>query len=45
MLLVTGAVSAAIATFGELAALTFLALLGLLGAALGRTLPEVSRRG
>lgn len=43
ILLVTGAVTAGIATFGEVAALVFLAVLGLLGALLGRTLPEVSK--
>jgi hypothetical protein len=45
ILLATGAVSAAIATFGEVAALLFLAVLGLVGASVGRTLPEVSGRG
>ncbi|MGM0386282.1 MAG: MFS transporter, partial [Actinomycetota bacterium] len=43
ILLVTGAVSAGIAMFGEVAALIFLAVLGLVGAAVGRTLPEVSK--
>lgn len=45
ILLATGAVSAAIATFGEVAALLFLGVLGLVGASVGRTLPEVSGRG
>jgi hypothetical protein len=43
ILLVTGAVSAGIATFGEVAALIFLAVLGLAGSVVGRTLPEVSK--
>ncbi|MDX5318122.1 MAG: MFS transporter [Actinomycetes bacterium] len=43
ILLVTGTVSAGIATFGEVAALVFLAVLGLAGALVGRTLPEVSK--
>lgn len=40
LLLVAGAVSGALATFGPSAALVFLALLGLAGVVVGRTLPE-----
>lgn len=43
ILLVTGTVSAGVAAFGEVAALVFLAVLGLAGALVGRTLPEVSK--
>lgn len=43
ILLVTGAVSAGLATFGEVPALVFLAALGLAGAAVSWRLPEVSR--
>ncbi|WP_131105572.1 MFS transporter [Ornithinimicrobium sufpigmenti] len=43
ILLVTGAISAGLATFGELPALVFLAVLGLVGAAVSWRLPEVSR--
>ncbi|WP_151525995.1 MFS transporter [Serinicoccus kebangsaanensis] len=43
LLLLTGAVSAALATLGAVAALLFLAALGLLGAVVSRRLPEVSR--
>jgi hypothetical protein len=43
LLLVTGAVSSALAGLGNEAALVFLAALGLVGVAVGRTLPEVSR--
>jgi hypothetical protein len=42
LLLVTGAVSSAIAIAGPEAALLFLALLGLVGVAVSRSLPEVS---
>lgn len=45
LLLVTGAVNAALATFGAEVALAFLALLGLTGVVVARTLPEVSARG
>jgi hypothetical protein len=44
LLLITGAVSGALAGLGEEIALVFLAALGLLGVAVGRTLPEVGRR-
>lgn len=44
ILLVTGAVSAALATVGEVPALVFLAVLGLVGAAVSWRLPEVSGR-
>jgi hypothetical protein len=44
LLLVTGAVSAAIASIGPEAALLFLAILGLLAIPVGLTLPEVSDR-
>jgi hypothetical protein len=44
LLLVTGAVSAAIASIGPEAALLFLAILGLLAVPVGLTLPEVSGR-
>ncbi|WP_299519336.1 MFS transporter [uncultured Serinicoccus sp.] len=43
VLLVTGGVSAALATLGAVAALVFLAVLGLVGAAVSWRLPEVSR--
>ncbi|WP_010148686.1 hypothetical protein [Serinicoccus profundi] len=43
ILLVIGVVSAGIATFGQLPALVFLALLGLVGVAVTRRLPEVSQ--
>ncbi|MFK5582659.1 MFS transporter [Serinicoccus sp. LYQ131] len=43
VLLVTGAVSAGLALFGQLPALVFLAVLGLLGAAVSWRLPEVSK--
>ena len=43
ILLVTGAVSAALATLGAVPALVFLALLGLVGAVASWRLPEVSR--
>ncbi len=42
VLLITGAVSSAVAGLGNEVALAFLAAIGLLGTALGRTLPEVS---
>lgn len=45
ILLATGAISSALASFGLDAALIFLATLGLLGVVVARTLPEVSRRG
>ncbi|MGD8201792.1 MFS transporter [Ornithinimicrobium sp. W1679] len=45
ILLVTGAVSAGLATLGEVPALVFLAVLGLVGAAVSWRLPEVSGRG
>jgi hypothetical protein len=45
LLLVTGAVSSAIATLGPEAALLFLALLGLAGVVVSRSLPEVSVSG
>lgn len=45
VLLVTGAASAALATWGEPVALTFLATLGLVGAVASWRLPEVSRVG
>jgi len=41
LLLVAGALSGALATFGNEAALLFLAALGLLGVLVARTLPEV----
>ncbi|MDO5495078.1 MAG: MFS transporter [bacterium] len=44
ILLVTGAVSSGLATFGELPALVFLGVLGVAGAVLGARLPEVSKR-
>lgn len=44
LLLVVGAVSGALATIGAEAALLLLAALGLVGVAVGRTLPEVSHR-
>ncbi|HSP60052.1 MAG TPA: MFS transporter [Ornithinimicrobium sp.] len=44
ILLATGAVSAGLATLGEVPALVFLALLGLVGAAVSWRLPEVSGR-
>ncbi|MFW6090484.1 MAG: MFS transporter [Actinomycetota bacterium] len=44
LLLAVGAVSSALAGLGNEAALGFLAVLGALGVAVGRTLPEVSRR-
>lgn len=44
LLLATGAVSSALAGLGNEIALGFLAALGFLGAAIGRTLPEVSRQ-
>ena len=43
ILLVTGAVSAGLATLGAVPALVFLAVLGLLGAVVSWRLPEVSR--
>ncbi|KUG56932.1 hypothetical protein AVL62_12170 [Serinicoccus chungangensis] len=43
VLLLTGAVSAALATLGAVPALVFLAALGLVGAAVSWRLPEVSR--
>lgn len=43
LLLVTGAISGALAQLGVEVALGFLAMLGVLGALLARTLPEVSR--
>ncbi len=43
LLLAVGAVSSALAGLGNEAALGFLAVLGALGVAVGRTLPEVSR--
>jgi hypothetical protein len=45
LLLVTGAVSAAIASVGPEAALLFLAVLGVLAVPVGLSLPEVSDRG
>ncbi len=45
LLLVTGAVSSAVALLGPEAALVFLAVLGLLGVAVSRSLPEVSVGG
>lgn len=42
ILLLTGALTSALAAFGPVVALTFLAGLGLLGVAVGRTLEEVS---
>jgi hypothetical protein len=45
LLLVTGAVSSAVALFGPEAALLFLAVLGFLGVAVSRSLPEVSVGG
>lgn len=44
LLLAVGAVSSALAGLGNEAVLGFLAVLGALGVAVGRTLPEVSRR-
>jgi hypothetical protein len=44
LLLVTGAISAAIASFGPEAALLFLAILGVLAIPVGLSLPEVSER-
>lgn len=44
ILLVTGAVSSFLATFGELPALVFLAALGVLGAILGARMPDVSKK-
>jgi hypothetical protein len=44
LLLVVGAVSAGLATFGEVPALVLLAVLGLLGALVSWRLPEVSGR-
>lgn len=44
ILLVTGAVSAGLATLGEVPALVFLAVLGLVGAVVSWRLPEVSGR-
>ncbi|WP_202817126.1 hypothetical protein [Serinicoccus sp. CUA-874] len=44
ILLVTGAISAGLATLGTVPALVFLAVLGLLGAVVSWRLPEVSRR-
>lgn len=44
ILLVTGAISAFIASFGEVPALVFLAVLGLAGAVLGARLPDVSQK-
>jgi hypothetical protein len=44
LLLATGAVSAAIASFGAEAALLFLATLGVLAIPVGRSLPEVGDR-
>jgi hypothetical protein len=44
LLLATGAVSAAIASFGAEAALLFLAVLGVLAVPVGRSLPEVGDR-
>lgn len=44
LLLLTGAVSGALATLGSEVALAFLAALGLAGAVLGRSLPEVELR-
>lgn len=44
LLLVAGAVSGALAMLGPGFALVFLALLGLLGVVVGRTLPEVEKR-
>lgn len=45
LLLVAGAVSSALAALGPEVALGFLAVLGLAGVAVGRSLPEVSHRG
>jgi hypothetical protein len=44
LLLVAGAISSALAGLGDEAALAFLAALGLLGVAVGRSLPEVTHR-
>lgn len=44
ILLATGAISAAIAGFGEIPALLFLAVLGLVGAWLAARMPDVSKR-
>jgi MFS family permease len=44
LLLITGVISSVLAGLGEEIALAFLAALGLLGVAVGRTLPEVSGR-
>lgn len=43
ILLVTGGISAGLATFGEVPALVFLAVLGLVGGVVSWRLPEVSR--